>query len=152
MKKQSILIMALCGMIWLSGCSGTEISYTKDSSSEAEGSSTVQDSKNTASYQQITAEEAKKMMDDGNVTVVDVRTEEEYTKEHIPNAVLVPVDSIGDDAPEALPDLDGVLLVYCRSGNRSKTASERLKNIGYTNVYEFGGIIDWVYETETGGE
>ena len=101
-------------------------------------------------YQKITAEEAKKMMDAGGVTVVDVRTAEEYAAAHIPGAVLVPVESIGEAMPEALPDKDAVLLVYCRSGRRSAAASQKLAALGYTAVYDFGGINDWPYETEAG--
>ncbi len=101
-----------------------------------------------AAYQTITAEEAKAMMDAGGVTVVDVRTQAEYDGGHIPGAVLVPVESIGSEPPAALPDTAATLLVYCRSGRRSAIAAEKLAGLGYTNVYDFGGINDWPYETE----
>ena len=96
-------------------------------------------------------EEAKKMMelDDGHV-IVDVRTEEEYSSGHIPGAICIPNETIYKDRPSALPDLDQVILVYCRSGNRSKRSARMLYEMGYTNVYEFGGIIDWDGEIETG--
>ena len=87
------------------------------------------------------------MMDEGNVTVVDVRTEEEYKSGHIPGSILVPNEEIGTEQPQELPDLDSVLLVHCRTGIRSKEASDKLVKIGYKNVYDFGGIIDWPYET-----
>ncbi len=102
-----------------------------------------------AEYHKITAEEAYGMMTGETVTVVDVRTQEEYDQGHIENALLVPNESIGDQAPEALPDKDAVLLVYCRSGRRSQEASEKLLELGYQNVYDFGGIIDWPYDVVT---
>lgn len=98
-------------------------------------------------YHKIDAEQAKKMIDEGGVTIVDVRTEKEYNAEHIPDSILVPNESIGDEAPEALPDKDAVLLVHCRTGVRSKQASDKLVELGYQNVYDFGGIVDWPYET-----
>ena len=96
------------------------------------------------SYKQISQSEAKEMMakDDGHI-VVDVRREDEYNAGHIPGAIRVTNEEIGDTMPEELPDLNQIILVYCRSGRRSKEASEKLAKIGYTNVYEFGGIIDW---------
>ena len=102
------------------------------------------------SYQKITAEMAKQIMDGGAATVADVRTAEEYEEGHIPGAVLVPNESIGEERPEALPDPEALILVYCRSGNRSRQAAEKLLELGYTNVYDFGGITDWPYEIVKG--
>ncbi len=99
-------------------------------------------------YHKISAEEAKTMMDKGGVTVVDVRREDEYAAGHIPGSILVPNEGIRDTQPEELPDLDAVLLVHCRTGV-SKQASDKLLEIGYKNVYDFGGIVDWPYETVT---
>ena len=99
-----------------------------------------------AAYQKISAEEAYEMMASQKVLVVDVRTWEEYDGEHIENAVLVPNESIGSEMPEALPDKESTLLVYCRSGRRSKDAAEKLLALGYQSVYDFGGVIDWPYE------
>ncbi len=96
-------------------------------------------------YQRITADEAKEMMVEGNL-IVDVRTEKEYNEGHIEGALLVPLADIEAGKLELLPDKEQVLLVYCRSGNRSMTASEILIEEGYTNVYDFGGIIAWPYE------
>ena len=100
-----------------------------------------------ASYKQITQEEAKEMMtkDDGHI-IVDVRRQDEYDEGHIPGAILIPNESITDKKPEELPDLNQIVLVYCRSGRRSKEASQKLADIGYTNVYEFGGINTWTGE------
>ena len=83
--------------------------------------------------------------DDGHI-IIDVRRQDEYDEGHIPGAVLIPNESISDKQPEELPDLNQIILVYCRSGRRSKEASQKLANIGYTNVYEFGGINTWTGE------
>ena len=111
------------------------------------GCSSVKEEQNKAGYTQISQEEAKEMMgrDDGHV-IVDVRRQDEYDAGHIPGAILIPNESIGHGAPEALPDYDQVILIYCRSGNRSKQASEKLAAMGYTNIYEFGGINTWTGE------
>ena len=102
------------------------------------------------SYAQISQDEAKQMMqqDDGHV-IVDVRRPDEFAAGHIPGAICIPNETIGSDQPEELPDLAQVILVYCRSGNRSKQAAQKLFDMGYTNVYEFGGIIDWTGEVVT---
>ena len=102
-------------------------------------------------YKQISQEEATEMMtkDDGHV-IVDVRRMDEYIEGHIPGAICIPNENIDQERPEKLPDLDQIILVYCRSGNRSKQASEKLTAMGYRNVYEFGGIITWTGETVTG--
>ena len=101
------------------------------------------------SYQQITQEEAKEMMDSQEVIILDVREQDEYDSGHIPGAVLLPVGSINETtAAEVIPDKDSTVLVYCRSGNRSKTASSALAELGYTNIYELGGINTWPYDTE----
>lgn len=102
------------------------------------------------SYQQITQEEAKEMMDTQEVIILDVREQNEYDSGHIPGAVLLPVGTIDEDTAAAvIPEQDSTVLVYCRSGNRSKTASSALAELGYTNIYEFGGINTWLYETES---
>ena len=96
------------------------------------------------SYTQITQEEAKARMaeDDGHL-IVDVRRQDEFDAGHIPGAVCIPNESIGAEPPAELPDPDQILLIYCRSGNRSKQAAQKLTDLGYTRVYEFGGILDW---------
>ena len=126
MKRMLLLLFSL--LLLLAGCSGN----TADSS-----------------YQQITQEEAKEMMDTQDVVILDVREQNEYDGGHIPGAVLLPVGTIDEAAAaEVIPDKDSTVLVYCRSGNRSKTASSKLAELGYTNIYEFGGINTWPYETE----
>ena len=102
-----------------------------------------------AVYVNITAEEAKQIMDTGEgYLILDVRTQAEYDAGHIPGAVLIPNTEIETRAEEELPDKEQLILVYCRSGNRSKKAAEILVQLGYTNIKEFGGIIDWPYEVE----
>ena len=125
MKRMVFLLAAL---LLLTGCSGG----TSD-----------------GSYEQITQEAAKEMMDTQEVIVLDVREQSEYDSGHIPGAVLLPVGSIDEETAAAvIPEKDSTVLVYCRSGNRSKTASSTLAGLGYTNIYEFGGINTWPYEIE----
>ena len=99
-------------------------------------------------YIKITPEKAKARIDSGDeIIIVDVRTEDEYNSGHISNAILIPNETITDKMPDLLPDLDAEILVYCRSGNRSAQAAKKLIAIGYTKVYDFGGIVDWPYDT-----
>ena len=100
-------------------------------------------------FVKISQDEAKAMMekDDGHV-IVDVRRADEYASGHVPGAILIPNESIGTVRPEELPDLNGIILVYCRSGNRSAQAAQKLADLGYTNVYDFGGIMSWTGEIE----
>lgn len=98
-------------------------------------------------YVNITAEQAKSIMDTENdYVILDVRTLEEFDQGHIPGAILIPYDEIEEKAEKILTDKNCLILVYCRSGRRSKIASEALVRLGYTNIKEFGGIIDWPYE------
>ena len=101
----------------------------------------------SATYEQISGAEAKALMDsESGYVIIDARTQEEYDEGHIPGAILIPEYEIADRAEKELPDKDQLILVYCRSGRRSKIAAEELVKLGYTNVKEFGGIIDWKYE------
>ena len=132
MKRILLIILIMAAV--LSGCS---------TDGEPEKAS-------AATYHQISQEKAKEMMakDDGHV-IVDVRRQDEYDAGHIPGAILVPNESIGCDSPEALPDYEQIILIYCRSGNRSKQAAEKLAAMGYKNIYEFGGINTWTGEIVT---
>lgn len=126
MKRIFALLFALCLLV-LAGC----------------GQQT------DAAYRQISQEEAKEMMDAGDAVVLDVREQSEYDEGHIPGAVLLPVGSIDEDTAAAvIPEKSATVLVYCRSGNRSKTAAAALAELGYTDVCEFGGINTWPYEIE----
>ena len=102
-----------------------------------------------AVYVNITAEEAKRIMDsEEGYIILDARTQEEYDQGHIPGAIVISHKEIAEKAKEVLTDKDQLILVYCRSGRRSKLAAEALVELGYTNIKEFGGIIDWPYEVE----
>lgn len=128
-------LLLVTGAMILMGCS------------KKQGASKEETDVEQQTYTEITQNEAKDMMDSKEeLVILDVRTEEEYLEGHIENAILLPVDEISNRAEEILPDKDKKILVYCRSGRRSKLASEELVKLGYTNVYEFGGIIDWKYE------
>lgn len=105
--------------------------------------------KDKDAFDTISGAEAKALMDSESAyTIVDVRTIAEYEEGHIPGAVLLPLDEVAERAEELLPDKEELLLVYCRSGRRSKQAAQQLVRLGYTNVKEFGGILDWQYEVE----
>ena len=111
------------------------------------GCSTGSTADGSATYEQISGAEAKALMDsESGYIIIDARTQEEYDQGHIPGAILIPEYEIADRAEKELPDKDQLILVYCRSGRRSKIAAEELVKLGYTNVKEFGGIIDWEYE------
>lgn len=130
MKKRAIPALALLALV-LTGCA---------SSQQPEDSA----------YRQITMQEAVEMMaEEENYIILDVRTESEFASGHIPGAILIPNEAIGTEEIVQLPDKDQLILVYCRSGNRSKSASRTLAELGYTNVKEFGGIRDWPYEITT---
>ena len=101
----------------------------------------------SATYEQISGAEAKALMDsESGYIIIDARTQTEYDEGHIAGAILIPEYEIADRAEKELPDKNQLILVYCRSGRRSKIAAEELVKLGYTNVKEFGGIIDWKYE------
>jgi len=106
-----------------------------------------------ASYRQISMDEAITMMEtESNYIILDVRTPEEFAEKHIPDSINIPNETIGTEEIPELPDKEQLILVYCRSGNRSKQASDKLANLGYTNIVEFGGINDWPGETVSGNE
>jgi rhodanese-related sulfurtransferase len=147
-RKKYIIILILLMLLILTSC-GSKDKQEKDT----DKTTNTAESNNTKSYRQISQEEAKAMMeaDDGHI-IVDVRTQDEFDEGHIPGAICIPNESIGDKQPSELPDLDQIILVYCRSGRRSKEASQKLADIGYTRVYEFGGIIDWTGEVVKGDD
>ena len=104
---------------------------------------------NQKTYEQITQDQAKEIMDtEVGYTILDVRTEEEYDTGHIKTAICIPNETISENISSILPDKDQLILIYCRSGSRSKQAAQKLVNLGYTNIKEFGGIITWEYEIE----
>ena len=128
MKK---LIPILLSALMLTGCAGA--------------------GNQTNSYRQISMDEAVTMLaEESGYIILDVRTPEEFAEKHIPNAINVPNETIGTDEISQLPDKNQLIMVYCRSGRRSKEAAEKLVKLGYTNIVEFGGIIDWKGETVSG--
>lgn len=132
MKRKSFTAVTLILGFLLSGCAVN---------GQEAGTAVMEQ---TFEYTQISQDKAAEMMavDDGHV-IVDVRREDEYAEGHIPGAILIPNESIVDTPPEELPDFDQIILIYCRSGRRSKEAAQKLADMGYSNVYEFGGIITW---------
>lgn len=111
----------------------------------------VDSATNEETYRQVTTEEAISLMEsESDYIILDVRTLDEFKMKHIPGAINIPNEAIGSKEIDKLPDKDQLILVYCRSGNRSKQASEKLVKLGYTNIVEFGGINDWTGETVTG--
>ena len=111
--------------------------------------SCAQNKQPNAKFQKISAEKAKKMLDENpDILLVDVRSEAEYKERHIPGATLLPLPEIDSKATEVLPDKDAVIIVYCRSGMRSANAANRLASMGYTRIYDMGGINGWPYDTE----
>lgn len=136
--RKAVIIVAVSLFLGLTGCGQAGQEAVEE----------VQMEKN--SYQQIIAEEAKSRMDEhADVIILDVREQSEYDESHIPGAVLLPVGTINEESAAALiPDKEAEVLVYCRSGNRSKKAAQALADLGYTGIYEFGGIMDWPYEVE----
>ena len=130
--KRWVVILILAALV-LCGCGASE--------------------ENAETYLQITADEAaERMAEETDYILLDVRTEEEFAAEHIPGAICIPNETIGDSAIPELPDKDQTIFIYCRSGNRSKDAAEKLVNLGYTHIIEFGGINDWNGETVSGEE
>ena len=128
--KRNRGILLLVALLLLAGC-GKEV-------------------KTEVNYVNITAQEAKELMDrEEGYVILDVRTEEEYAQGHIPGAILIPDNEIEEKAEEIMNDKDQMILVYCRSGRRSKNAAQTLLELGYTDIREFGGIIDWPYDIET---
>ena len=123
MRRQIVIILCLLMIMTITGC-------------------------NNSGYTQISMQEAVSMMqEESGYIILDVRTTEEFAERHIPDAINISNEVIGKEEIAELPDKEQLILVYCRSGNRSKQASEKLAALGYTNVYEFGGIIDWTGDT-----
>lgn len=137
MNKRLLSILLLT-VLCLTGCGQTAQNNEEETTMSME------------TYVQISQEEAKKMMDEGRYDVIlDVREQSEYVEKHIPGAKLLPLGAIDEgSAADVIPAEDSIVLVYCRSGRRSKIAAQQLAEMGYTNIYEFGGIIDWPYEVE----
>lgn len=138
LKNKKILFFLLTGLsilILLSGCNSNKPSSQDTSNIE---------------YKKISPSEAKeKLQNEEGILLLDVRTDSEYKEKHIPKSMLIPIDVLKNEVINKIPDKNTTILVYCRSGNRSRSASKILINLGYTNVYDLGGIINWPYEVES---
>ena len=146
--KKALCIISVLLCILLTAC-GDDSSIGIIGGADGPTSIIVAEKGEKAMYEQITAENAKKIMDSGEEHIIlDTREQDEFDEGHIAGAILIPYTEIENKAKEMLPDKDKLILVYCRSGRRSKIAAESLAKLGYTNVKEFGGIIDWPYEVE----
>ena len=146
--KKILCIISVLLCILLTAC-GDDSSIGIIGGADGPTSIIVAEKGEKAMYEQITPQEAKRIMDSGEKHIVlDTREQDEFDEGHIPGAILIPYTEIENKAEEIIPDKDKLILVYCRSGRRSKIAAESLAKIGYTNVKEFGGIIDWPYEVE----
>ena len=140
MKKIASFLALAASLLTLSACASPTVAAATPAPTATA----------TVEYKKISAADAKARMDSGDtVVILDVRTQEEYDAGHIAGAILVPNETISDKQPALLPDLNAEILVYCRSGNRSAQAAKKLIAIGYTNVADFGGIIDWPYDIVT---
>ena len=149
MKKNRLVCM-MAFVLLLSAC-GASQSGDGTGTKGAAGGQEAGTEKAKAEAVKLTAEQAHERMESGDpLVILDVRTAEEYAEAHIPGAVLLPNEEIGTERPGELPDLEAEILVYCRSGNRSAKAAKKLVELGYTKVYDFGGINSWTYETEAG--
>lgn len=141
---KGLIILLIISLTLFSSCSGN---VNTDETQNTNIDTTVTSTNNSIGYEQISGEEAKRLMDtETDFIIVDARTEEEFNEGHIEGATLIPEYEIAERAEKELPNKDQLILVYCRSGRRSKIAAQALVDLGYTNVKEFGGIIDWQYE------
>ena len=149
--KRINLIVAGAILLFISGCISAPQEHTNTETIASSVTLPTATEENAAdSYRQISQETAKEMMnaDDGHI-IIDVRRHDEFDSGHIEGAICIPNESIDTEQPPELTDLNQIILVYCRSGRRSKEAAQKLYDMGYTNVYECGGIINWIYGTVT---
>lgn len=142
--KKIFLCITIGTLVTIGGCGNTNRNKNNKDNSEVTSME-----KETKEFITISQKEARKIMEeDEDVIILDVRTLEEYESGHIKDAILIPYDEVKEMARSVIPDRNSLVLVYCRSGSRSKIASQTLVKMGYTNVREFGGISSWEYETE----
>ena len=141
---KGLIFLLIISLTLFSSCSGNaNTEETQNTTTDTTETSI----NNSLTYEQISGEEAKHLMDtEKEFVIIDARTIEEFNEGHIEGAILIPEYEISERAEDELPDKDRLILVYCRSGRRSKIASQALADLGFTNVKEFGGIIDWQYE------
>ena len=146
--KKGLIVVVLSAMV-MSGCSGRSDETTTQTSKAMETIETEETTMSANTYTSISMDEARTIFEqDGDYIIVDVRRADEFAEGHIPGAINIANESISTEMPSELPDKNQVIYIYCRSGNRSKQASEKLAAMGYTNIIEFGGIIDWTGDVE----
>lgn len=158
MKRKMMMGMCLFMMSWIiTGCGAQKTKAILETAAETEAMATdatvdIQEEQMAEPYQKITAEDGNARMAKGDIVVVDVRRLDEYETAHIPGAISIPNEEIGDTRAEEWPALDETILVYCRTGVRSKQAADKLIGMGYQRVLDMGGIVDWPYDTVAGKE
>ena len=141
---KGLIFLLIISLTLFSSCSGNANTEETQTTTTKLTENTLN---NSLGYEQISGEEAKHLMDtEKEFVIIDARTIEEFNEGHIEGAILIPEYEIGERAEKELPNKEQLILVYCRSGRRSKIAAQALADLGYTNVKEFGGIIDWEYE------
>ena len=146
MQRKTVLAVAILAALGVAALVGCAVS----SKSSASTSATSTTSASSAAYRQISQQDAQSMMQsESGYVIVDVRRVDEFASGHIPGAINIPNESIDKTQPAELPDLDQLIMVYCRSGRRSKQAAQKLADMGYTNIVEFGGINTWPGEVVT---
>lgn len=138
------LLLLACMIFFLAGQANNDTQPEESVQSENTMTENTTGGNQEMTYEQIDMEEAKELMEsETGYIILDARTREEYATGHIPGAICIPNESIGTELPAELPEKNQLILVYCRSGNRSKQAARKLATLGYTNIKEFGGIMDW---------
>lgn len=155
MKQTRIVLVSLITLVMLlAGCGNTNIPVSNSTTAEAvvtNASSASEATENAAKVILVTAEEGKKLLaEDASIVLLDVREPDEYAAAHIPGSTLLPLGDISEKATSVIPDKSTPIVVYCRSGRRSALGAEELVGLGYTTVYDMGGILNWPYETESG--
>lgn len=146
--KKALVVVVLSAMV-MSGCSERSDETTTQTSKAMETIETEETTMSANTYTSISMDEARTIFEqDGDYIIVDVRRADEFAEGHIPGAINIANESISTEMPSELPDKNQVIYIYCRSGNRSKQSSEKLAAMGYTNIIEFGGIIDWTGDVE----
>jgi phage shock protein E len=155
MKQTRIVLTSLITLVVLiTGCGSTNTPTSNSTTTEVvetTASISSEVTENSAKFVLITAEEGKKMLEeDTSIVLVDVREPDEYAAAHIPGSILLPLGTIAEKVSDVIPDKNTPIILYCRSGRRSAMGAEELVQMGYTTVYDMGGILNWPYETESG--
>lgn len=153
MVRKLLIAVLLSAIVVVSGCQGEREQVIHEQEQVTNEQEQVTHEQEQVAYKEISPQEALALMEeDENVILLDVRTEEEFQEKHIPGSLLIPDYELAELAAQMLPDKDATILVYCRTGRRSEASSRQLLEMGYTSVYDLGGIVDWPYDTVSGSE